>query len=209
KQATGRFADDSGTRKKIRKSAYDNGQMIASKRLSRPEFQFFALAACLLPAVILTFHSDWPPLTWKHLHSAGVAICKTIIACDALFFALALAYVFFPSIFRFTVFDAPNTNITEVRMINDRGDVVGVLFDSTQSNKVRGFVREAKGGFIVFDAEPEARDTEPAGINARGDVAGIYIDMSQNNKGRGFVRDKNGNTAAFDAPNASVTFSSC
>ena len=109
----------------------------------------------------------------------------------------------------FTVFDAPNTNITEVRMINDRGDVVGVLFDSAQSNKVRGFVREAKGSFIVFDAEPEARDTEPAGINARGEFTGTYIDTSQNNKGRGFVRDNNGNTTAFDAPNASVTFSSC
>jgi hypothetical protein len=43
----------------------------------------------------------------------------------------------------FTVFDAPNTNITEVRMINDRGDVVGVLFDSTQ--------REPhKSGFFVW-----------------------------------------------------------
>lgn len=108
---------------------------------------------------------------------------------------------------RFTVFDAPNTNYTQIAKINDRGDVIGILIDSTQSNKVRGFVRDAKGSFTVFDATPQATDTEPVDINARGDAAGPFVE-AQANKIRAFVRDKNGNTTVFDAPNASVTFSS-
>jgi len=131
----------------------------------------------------------------------AIRSCKQTLVASLGLSTVVLGHATIARAQSFTVFDAPNTNITEVRMINDRGDVVGVLFDSTQSNKVRGFVREAKGSFIVFDAEPEARGTEPAAINARGEVVGTY--------GRGFVRDKNGNITAFDAPNALETFASC
>ena len=73
--------------------------MIIPKRLARPEFQFFALAVCLLPLGIFTFHSDWPPWSWKHIHFAESDIGKTILACSGLFFGFALAYFFFPRIF--------------------------------------------------------------------------------------------------------------
>jgi heme/copper-type cytochrome/quinol oxidase subunit 1 len=73
--------------------------MIIPKRLSRPEFRFFALAVCLLPLGIFTFHSSWPPWSWKHIHFAEGDIGKTIFACSGLFFGLALAYFFFPRIF--------------------------------------------------------------------------------------------------------------
>jgi heme/copper-type cytochrome/quinol oxidase subunit 1 len=73
--------------------------MIIPKRLARPEFQFFALAVSLLPLGIFTFHSDWPPWSWKHIHFAENDIGKTILACSGLFFGFALAYFFFPRIF--------------------------------------------------------------------------------------------------------------
>jgi hypothetical protein len=70
--------------------------MIISKRLSRPEFQFLALAVCLLPLGIFGFHSSWPPWGWKHVHFAESDIGKTILACSGLFFGFALAYFFLP-----------------------------------------------------------------------------------------------------------------
>jgi|SRR5271163_132689 len=73
--------------------------MIISKRLLRPEFQFLALAICLLPLGIFTFHSDWPPGDWMRTHFAEGDIGKTILVCSGLFFAFALAYFFFPRIF--------------------------------------------------------------------------------------------------------------
>ncbi len=73
--------------------------MVVLKRWLLPEFQFFALAACLLPVGVFTLHSDWPPLTWKHLHFAEGDIGQTILACSALFFTLAVAYFSFPRIF--------------------------------------------------------------------------------------------------------------
>ena len=73
--------------------------MNAIKRLSWPEYRFFALAVFLLPLGIFTFHSDWPPLNWKHLHFAEGDIGQTILACAGLFLSFALAYFFFPRIF--------------------------------------------------------------------------------------------------------------
>ena len=66
---------------------------------------------------------------------------------------------------RFTVFDAPNANDTVVRKINNRGDVLGI--EIIFPNTLRGFVRDEKGSFTVFDATPQAR-TDPADINAPG-----------------------------------------
>jgi heme/copper-type cytochrome/quinol oxidase subunit 1 len=69
------------------------------KRLAWPEFQFFALAVCLLPVGIFTFDLSWPPGNWIHIHFAEGDIGKTILACSGLFFAFALAYFFFPRVF--------------------------------------------------------------------------------------------------------------
>jgi len=73
--------------------------MIIPKRLSWPEFQFLALAVCLLPLGIFTFHSSWPPWGWMQIHFAEGDIGKTILGCSGLFFAFALVYFFFPRIF--------------------------------------------------------------------------------------------------------------
>ena len=108
---------------------------------------------------------------------------------------------------RFTVFDAPNANDTEVRKINNRGDVVGI--DFIYPNTVRAFVRDEKGSFTVFDATPQARETDPADINARGEVVGSYIDTSQHNGSHGFVRNPDGDITIFDAPNALMTLGVC
>jgi heme/copper-type cytochrome/quinol oxidase subunit 1 len=72
--------------------------MTLLKRLSLPGFQFLALAACLLPVGIFTFHSDWPPASWVQIHFAEGDVGETILACSALFFAFALAYFLFPRI---------------------------------------------------------------------------------------------------------------
>jgi len=64
-----------------------------------PEVLFLALAICLLPLGIVSFHSSWPPLTWKHAHFAEDDIGQTILVCSGLFFVFALTYFFFPRIF--------------------------------------------------------------------------------------------------------------
>ena len=73
--------------------------MTFEQRWSSLHFRFFVLAACLLPVGALTFHSDWPPLSWKHAHFAEGDIGETILTCSGLFFAFALAYFFFPKLF--------------------------------------------------------------------------------------------------------------
>jgi heme/copper-type cytochrome/quinol oxidase subunit 1 len=73
--------------------------MINRERLRSPGVLFFALAICLLPLGIVSFHSNWPSLTWKHAHFAEGDIGQTILACSGLFFAFALTYFFFPKIF--------------------------------------------------------------------------------------------------------------
>jgi heme/copper-type cytochrome/quinol oxidase subunit 1 len=72
--------------------------MILLKRLSLPQFQFLALAACLLPVGIFAFHSDWPPASWVQIHFAEADIGETILECSALSFAFALAYFLLPRI---------------------------------------------------------------------------------------------------------------
>jgi hypothetical protein len=74
--------------------------MINRKSMALPEFRFLALAVCLLPLGILSFHSNWPPLGWKHTHFAYGDIGEAILECSGLFFVFALAYFFFPRIFR-------------------------------------------------------------------------------------------------------------
>ena len=72
--------------------------MNTPKRLSSPGFQFLALAACLLPFGIFTFHSSWPPGSWVRINFTEGDIGQTILECSALFVALALAYFLFPRI---------------------------------------------------------------------------------------------------------------
>jgi heme/copper-type cytochrome/quinol oxidase subunit 1 len=73
--------------------------VINRERLRSPEVLFFALAICLLPLGIVSFHSSWPPLTWKHAQFAEGDIGQTILACSGLFLVFALVYFVFPKIF--------------------------------------------------------------------------------------------------------------
>src|SRR2546426_11834409 len=73
--------------------------MINRGWLRSPGVLFFALAICLLPLGIVSFHSSWPPLTWKHAHFAESDIGQTILTCSGLLFVFALTYFFFPKIF--------------------------------------------------------------------------------------------------------------
>src|SRR5260370_4548586 len=70
--------------------------MIIPKGLSRPEFRFFALTVCLLPLGIFTFHSSWPPWSWKHIHFAEDDIGKTILACSGLYLWIRACLLFLP-----------------------------------------------------------------------------------------------------------------
>src|SRR5260370_10253668 len=73
--------------------------MSTRERLRSPGVLFFTLATCLLPIGIVPFHSNWPPLTWKHAHFAEGDIGQTILGCSGLFFVFALIYFFFPKLF--------------------------------------------------------------------------------------------------------------
>jgi heme/copper-type cytochrome/quinol oxidase subunit 1 len=72
--------------------------MINRQSLRSPGVLFLALAICLFPLGLGSFHSDWPPLSWKHTHFSVGDIGQTILACSGLFFVFALAYFFFPRI---------------------------------------------------------------------------------------------------------------
>ncbi len=73
--------------------------MINREWLRSPAVLFFVIAICLLPLGIVSFHSSWPPLTWKHAHFAEGDIGQTILTCSGLFFVFALTYFCFPKIF--------------------------------------------------------------------------------------------------------------
>jgi heme/copper-type cytochrome/quinol oxidase subunit 1 len=49
---------------------------------------------------VLSFHSDWPPLSWKRTHFASSDIGQRILAISGLFLIFSLVYFFFPRIFR-------------------------------------------------------------------------------------------------------------
>lgn len=73
--------------------------MINQERIQSPAGLFLALAIFLLPFGIVSFHSSWPPLTWKNAHFAEGDIGQTILACSGLFFCFALAFFLFPKLF--------------------------------------------------------------------------------------------------------------
>ena len=73
--------------------------MINREHFRSPSFLFFILAVCLLPPGLLTFHSDWPPLDWKHTHFADVGIGQSFLVCSGLFCIIAVVYFYFPKLF--------------------------------------------------------------------------------------------------------------
>ena len=91
--------------------ALENGQQIRGmmlamtnrKWLRSPRVLFLALAICLLPLGVVSFHANWPPLTWAHAHFAEGDIGQTILACSGLFFIFSLAYFFLPRVFHLQI----------------------------------------------------------------------------------------------------------
>jgi hypothetical protein len=108
-----------------------------------------------------------------------------------------------------TVFDPPGstrTDIAPARAINDFGAITGdywVCSTDLSSCAVHGFIRNANGRYVSFDApganpDPNVGGTFPQGINALGEVTGYYGDS--NSVFHGFVRGTDGRFITFDFP---------
>jgi hypothetical protein len=117
-----------------------------------------------------------------------------------------------------TFFDPPGSQETDIpapAAINDFGAVTGDYWTCNadlSSCTVHGFVREANGKYVTFDApgaSPDGIDgggTYPQGINNLGEVSGYYGDA--NFVYHGFVRSANGRITSFDVPTTCTQTSS-
>jgi hypothetical protein len=108
-----------------------------------------------------------------------------------------------------TVFDPPGSTLTEIppaRAINDFGAVTGdywVCSTDLSTCAVHGFIRNANGKYVSFDApgsnpDPNFGGTYPQAINGLGEVTGYYGDS--NSVFHGFVRRADGRMTSFDFP---------
>jgi uncharacterized membrane protein len=90
-------------------------------------------------------------------------------------------FLFSGGIYRIIMAPFPGAFLTEIRAINNRGQMVGDYHDATGSH---GFLLDG-GVFTPIDVKlTGASDTSAAGINDRGDIAGDFV--------------LNGNTAGFE-----------
>lgn len=95
------------------------------------------------------------------------------------------------------LFDPPNASATYVTGINAGGDISGYFYDQSQ-NMLRGFLRDHRGTFTIFDAgSGPFTNTFTTGINAARDLTGGY----GLNSVSGFILDKHGSLVPF-APDA-------
>ena len=102
-----------------------------------------------------------------------------------------------------TTFDYPGTGVSTVpQKINERGDVVGEIIDS--SGVVSGFVRFSDGSFSapIVDPNDTVGFTEGRGINNSRTVVGDYSDPDGNL--HGFFLS-GGTFTGFDVPGAAFT----
>jgi uncharacterized membrane protein len=74
---------------------------------------------------------------------------------------------------------------------------VGAHYESTPTSG-RGFLRDTRGVFTIFDARGAAGATAATGINNRGEIVGQYVDA----KGarHGFLRNRDGEITTVDVP---------
>jgi heme/copper-type cytochrome/quinol oxidase subunit 1 len=72
--------------------------MIDREHFRSPAFLFFIAAVCLVPLGLLTFHSDWPPLDWKHTHFADASVGQSFLVCSGIFSIIAIVYFYFPQV---------------------------------------------------------------------------------------------------------------
>ena len=84
--------------------------------------------------------------------------------------------------YTFTILDVPGASLTEAIGINNAGQVVGVLGDSSGQH---GFINTG-GTFTTLDV-PGAGLTDANGINNAGQVVGFFSDRSSQHGSHGFV----------------------
>lgn len=99
-------------------------------------------------------------------------------------------------------FHPPNAWSTTALSISDSGMATGHFSDGDMSGKTRGYVRNGRGEFELFDA-PGAFFTQPYSVNASGDVTGDYS-TSLSTPPRGFIRSR-GSILTFSVPGAAFT----
>ena len=92
-----------------------------------------------------------------------------------------------------TVFDPPNANATYVTGINSGEDISGYFYDFTQ-NLLRGFLRDHRGNFTIFDAgSGPFTNTFTTGINEARELTGGFGSDNVS----GFIRDKHDSLVPF------------
>src|SRR5262249_37576652 len=112
----------------------------------------------------------------KHMKTKTNIIYPTFAVFTLACFAFAQQAPESVSIRVITTFDYPGTGneATQPQKINDRGDIVGVYYDSNGMG--RGFVRFANGSFSapIVDPNDTCNMTEGAGINNSRLICGEY-----------------------------------
>lgn len=73
-----------------------------------------------------------------------------------------------PAAYHYTIYDVPGATATELKGINDRGDVVGIYFNPDGIR--RGFVRSADGSTFASVVGPDGAGGSPV-INSIGQIA--------------------------------------
>jgi hypothetical protein len=101
----------------------------------------------------------------------------------------------------FTIFDPPNSIISQGNAISDDGTVVGVWYDA--AFVTHGFIRTRNGSFSTFDPPGSFNGINPSSISEEGTIAGDYYDLSWTT--HGFVRKPDGSIYSFDPPGSTGT----
>ncbi|HEX7272574.1 MAG TPA: hypothetical protein VF420_10535 [Casimicrobiaceae bacterium] len=130
-----------------------------------------------------------------------------VITCFAADFSSVSSYMYDSKKGTFTlVAPAPGFPDTTLTGINDKGEIVGSVFDEA-TGIVSSFVRSKKGVYTLF-THPGSSDTEARGNNNNGLVGGTYLDDASGTF-FGFLYDSGSNTFATPGdlvPNAFHTF---
>ena len=102
-----------------------------------------------------------------------------------------------------TVLDVAGSGNVTARAINTTGQVTGTWSDPAAPYYGHGYVRDAAGGYTLFDVPPPSKTvsvkyTNPAGINDSGDIAGRFTDST--NAQHLFLRSAHGHITTYDIP---------
>jgi uncharacterized membrane protein len=101
---------------------------------------------------------------------------------------------------RFERIEIPGSVANGALDINDKGEIVGVNFESDES--IRGFLLSKKGDLTPIEP-PGAVVTYASGINNRGTIVGPYLDAAGTI--HGYVRTPDGEYRTIDYPGAKAS----